>query len=343
MKNRRRIVTTALAVCILSSAVTFGVKTQISRAEAMNSAYATVSAEKNDTSSIIQEEKYTPKAESSVQYQELELHDNEKRICTMEEVDAIIDNGFAQFEKNGRKTINKDHYIELINDGNRSANDLEIKSFIYHMMLNSIDYFNSAEGSMTYAIPLESPVEIDFQTDIALQECYESDSQSGEEIGKLYVSDGKTHRIDLINKRCENKYLAIPAEFVVDDNSRSMLLENGEAMTVNRNDLTNLDIAGSSCLFPQLYAVKFLSDFDNWHFSEAQEYLERECARIEGNYNDNHFQMIVDVNTGILLSYEVYNSSDELMGYVNTDTLEIDTPVNVQHFDSSLYSDFSCE
>ena len=115
-------------------------------------------------------------------YAELELHENEKRICAMEQVDAIMESGYAEFKQNGRKTIDKDRYIALIHNGNRQADDLEIKSFIYHMMLNSIDYFNRAEGSMTYAIPKESPVEIDFQTDIALQECYESESESGEEI-----------------------------------------------------------------------------------------------------------------------------------------------------------------
>ena len=276
-------------------------------------------------------------------YAELELHENEKRVCTMEQVDAIMESGYAEFKQNGRKTIDKDRYIALIHNGNRQADDLEIKSFIYHMMLNSIDYFNSAEGSMTYAIPKESPVEIDFQTDIALQECYESDRECDEEIEQLYVSDGITHRIDHKNKNYKNTRLAIPAEFVVNDNSRTMLLDNGEAMTLNRNDLTNLGIAGSSCLFPQLYAVNYLSDFDNWHFSEAKDYLERDCVKIEGKHQEKHFEMIIDVNTGILLSYEVYNNAIELKGYVKISELEIDTPVKVRHFDETLYTNYSCD
>lgn len=343
MMNGKRINAAAVAICILSTAITLGLKAQFNHAEAINSAYNAVLADKNDASSFMQEESCTLKTESNVQYAELELHNNEKQICTMEQVDAIIENGFAHFKQSGRKTINKDHYIEIIHHGNRSENDLEIKSFLYHMMLNSIDYFNSAEGSMTYAIPKESPVEIDFQTDIALQECYESDRECDEEIEKLYVSDGITHRIDHKNKNYKNTRLAIPAEFVVNDNSRTMLLDNGEAMTLNRNDLTNLGIAGSSCLFPQLYAVKFLSNFDSWYFSKTQDYLKRECIKIKGNYNENHFEMIIDVNTGILLGYEVYNNAGELKGYVKTSELEIDTPVKVRHFDETLYTNYSCD
>ena len=96
-------------------------------------------------------------------YAELELHNPEKRVISWEEQDALMENARAKYqEEGGFPIINTKPYVDKFTEpwGDQEAydthfaelNELEYKSYIYHMMLNSIDYFSSAEGRMTYGL-----------------------------------------------------------------------------------------------------------------------------------------------------------------------------------------------
>ncbi|MCM1006945.1 MAG: hypothetical protein NC485_03280 [Ruminococcus flavefaciens] len=292
----------------------------------------------NQTESIV-EVKNEGIVRSSLSYDDydvLELHNNTLPVYSMEEVNKIIDEGTELYYNiDGSPLIYTQKYVTAAK--NSAFDSLEAKSYIYHMMLNSVDYFNTAEGSMTYAMNIDYPVYINFQTDIDKQVAYESESQNGKKIMEVFVADGMEYVVDSDNLTYDSSSKGIPIEFCISDNDRVISLDDGETLAVNRNDITNLGISGNSCLFPQSYAMSHLVDFSSWEISGRENILGRECVLINGTYEGNQFKMYVDLNTGILLKYENFNANDELMGYVQADSVFIDENINVNEFNTLNY------
>lgn len=270
-------------------------------------------------------------------YHELELHENIPKTCSFDEVDSIVNEGMKRYEIDGRNIISTDDYVSDILNSNYDSDSLELKSYIYHMMLNSIDYFDTAEGKMTYALNMEYPIDLEFQTNIPLKTSYENESQFNKSTAEYYVSDMKIRRIDSQTKEYTEQVCAQRVEFTVGDNDRFILLDNGESVRVSRNDLTNLGVSGNSCLFPQTYAFLYLTDFDKWELSKVVEFLGRKCIEIRGENNDE-FVMYIDINTGIMLKLERYKNG-VITGYIKVDSISIDNNVEVKQFDSSLYKE----
>jgi|GEM_PF-6403360 hypothetical protein len=273
---------------------------------------------------------------SYADYDNLELHKDTLPVYSMEEVNRIIDEGTERYyNKNGSPLIYTQKYISAAKTA--ESDSLEMKSYIYHMMLNSVDYFNTAEGSMTYAMNTDCPVFIDFQTDIEKQTAYESESQNGKKTTEIYIADGMEYVVYPDDLTYDSASKGEPIEFCISDNDRVILLDDGEMLAVNRNDITNLGISGNSCLFPQSYAMSRLVDFSSWEISGSEVILERECVLINGVYEGNPFKMYVDLNTGILLKYENFNANGELTGYVETNSILVDEDININKFNASNY------
>lgn len=124
--------------------------------------------------SVIITEPAEPTAPPAV-YAELELHEQEKRICTWEESDALLNQARERYQQNGGPLlIDTEKYIAkyFAPDSDCGLNTPEAKSYIYHMMLNSIDYFSTAEGEMLYGTG-SGQIDIRFQTDDTAHKSYE--------------------------------------------------------------------------------------------------------------------------------------------------------------------------
>ena len=291
---------------------------------------------------------------NTINIKELELHTSERPVYTYEEAQKLIDRGVIKYERAGRKLVDTDKYVSGIKDGSIDKNSLEGKSYIYHMMLNSIDYFNSAEGKMTYAFrpnmfdwygAYEAPfegIDYEFQTDMQKGSSYERVSRSGEDMSVYYVSDLNTYIVDPQNGTYRTAYCGEPVEFIISDNDRfvTVIDDTGEQspLSNNRNDLTHLGVAGSSCLFPQSYAIKYLFDFDSWSAVEITEKLGRECVYIEGTRSEQRFNMTVDLKTGIMLECNELDDNGSVTDYVRTNEINIDEDIKVKEFDKSKYS-----
>ncbi|MCC8135856.1 MAG: hypothetical protein LIO40_04170, partial [Ruminococcus sp.] len=220
-------------------------------------------------------------------------------------------------------------------DSTSGASDidlLEYKSYIYHMMLNSVDYFNNAQGEMVYAMNFDSPIEIEFQTDIDEQCSYECLTQNGEIVEINFVEDNVAYTVDAINCTYVSYSQGDVIEFSISDNDRFVMLDSGETLAVNRNDLTNLATAGKSCLFTPSYAMSYLSDFSSWNISGMENLCGRDCVIVDGTANGNPFTMWIDVNTGILMKY------GDIEGYVQVDSIAIDENIEVNSFSFEMYT-----
>lgn len=334
-------VATVTTLCVLSSiAFVYGFFfTERTSASAEEETIMTIPEDKNIRLETNKESINLPNENDSLAASsELEIHINEKPIYTLEEVDALIDEGIIKYERDGKQTVSCDKYVSEIKVCQFDNNSVELKSYIYHMMLNSVDYFNNAEGAMTYALNLSEPVDINFQTDIKKGLSYESESQIGSAICETYASDEIIYTINSRTGKYTETYCAAPIEFIISDNDRIIVLDNGETMKINRNDVTNLGIAGNSCLFPQSYAAAYLCDFDTWTITDTVDVLGRQCVEIEGEDQEQRFSMIVDVYTGIMMKYAVFNESGALTGYTEVSDISIDKKMDVNRFNKELYT-----
>lgn len=284
-------------------------------------------------------------------YTELELHNPEKRVISWEEQDAIMEDGRAKYqEEGGFPIINTKPYIDKFMEpwGDKEAydmhfaelNELEYKSYIYHMMLNSIDYFSSAEGRMTYGLN-EGKTVIHFQTDDASGLSYESTNDAdGTPVAEMYHSEAEhiDYRVDLRTNQYTAEHTAETWDFVVSDNDRCMILTDGTGLALNRNDPTWLEIGSNSCLFPQDYAMSRLSDFELWRITGVEDKLGIPCAVIEGQRGDRTFRMYTAVSTGFLMRYEEYYADGSLENLIETTSLTVDQDITVKQFDPDKYT-----
>ena len=265
----------------------------------------------------------------------LELHNNTLTVCSMDEANEMIQNGEDSYKKNGAlRVVDNSNYAKKVlgemanvsRSGN--VNVLESKSYIYHMMLNSVDYFNTARGSMVYSFGNSEPVKTEFMTNIEEQYACEKEYYADGSVGELHVFDGKEYIINEelgINDVC---YCGEPSGSNISDNNRVVMLDEGELLRINRKDITNLAVSGNSCLFPQQYAMSKLYDFDNWTITGSEELIGRKCAVIEGAKDGASFKMLVDINYGFMLKYEEFSANGDITSYTETIELENDITLN---------------
>lgn len=266
-------------------------------------------------------------------YAELELHEQEQRIYSWGDADGLVESGAARYAQNGPARIDTQKYINryFSPDAEADFNDPEAKSYIYHMMLNSVDYYSSAEGDQINDFEGTPTVTVHFQTDAAADASY-----------CVEYCDGMTHEsyhcadMNRSVDRQDNSYTETVCgrnrDYVISDNDRVVLLDDGENLSFHRPDPTWL---GSSCLYPQAIAMSRLNDFDLWQITETAEMLGRTCAVIDGTYSGRTIRLHVDVRTGILLKYEELYADGSLRDREELTALTLDEPVAVRQFDPS--------
>lgn len=326
-----------IAVVVIASKQILNDKQSIqTNAVTLPTAFSTSSLETYDSSLSVSETKdsITSKTETTA----LELHSTNIAVFSMEDVDLLIDSGIEEYKRTGPQIIDVNEYYNLLQHVEYSERLDELKSYIYHMMLNSIDYFQTASGRMTYAMNPDYPIDIYFQTDMPKQISYEIDYQFGEPVSEFYVADSKIQTVNCKNKTYRESLNVEKAQFIISDNERYVQLDNGEFMTLNRSDNTNLGIPGNSCLFPQSVAILYLNQFDHWTISGVTDYIGRNCAKVEGVNQDCSFEMLIDTQTGAMLSLNNYNSEGKVTGNILVHDISFNEATNCKRFDGAEYS-----
>lgn len=274
---------------------------------------------------------------AAVVYAELELHEPTDQTPNYETMNAARE----KYAQNGPAIIDTQKYIRMyFSEGTEGdLNSPEAKSYLYHMMLNSIDYYQSAEGEMVYGLDA-GRIELLFQTDHAAGLSYELQRQSETALTESYYS-AASHRqytVDLLSRQYRESVCSDQeSDFVLSDNARCVKQSDGTMLTIRRSEPTFLPISGSS-LFPQDYAMSRLYDFDSWDISGTEERLGFQCAVIDGTIGSRTFRMWIDVSTGIMLRFEEYYANGNLQNLVDVTALKINQPVEVRQFDPNSWS-----
>ena len=303
--------------------------------------------ENNESSvEVVKDKEVIDITESEEVYAELTIHCNEVPVYSFDEIDEIINRGTEAYNNNITNKIDIEKYVGNVEGINVLSDDeintIENKSLIYHLMLNSIDYYNTAEGEVIDSRNMEYPIFLEYQTNIQDQYAYCLSSQDGQKVCEDFIEDFKHYTVHCENNTYTMAYIAEPVEYTISDNDRYVTLsDDGEHLSVYRNDLTNLGHAASVCIFPQGMAFKYVSDFDLWNISGKESLLGRNCFVIEGNIknSDETFKMYIDDCTGILLKYESYSNLGEITGFVETKSIKIDEPMTKKIFDASDYTE----
>lgn len=232
----------------------------------------------------------------------------------------------------------------------------DVKENLFVNLLNGVDYYDTAQGTFrTTFIDPEKETMISYSVDIPNQLAWEEAVNDGMDIityyqDRTYVEVDEKKRAyaqyptvahpDLENRERKTTDIYEFASVLEyrnyegEDISRQRVLKNdsGEMEYYYRNNLTNADWAATS-LFSQDLIFGFLTDLDSWDITGVEEYLGRQVIVICGSTADvayaeklhcNTFEMRFDIESGILLDFEGYDSDGMLSQYLKTEEISID-------------------
>ena len=302
---------------------------------------------KNNTVFPSLEGKATAQEENG-EFDELQLHEQivysnyDEAVAACDEVENAYRNGEYEFkrvdvEKYAAKILGASDYNE--------RNTLENKSYIYHLMLNSSRYFDTAD--LTYDYRREYGNEIWEKAEHCLAD------NAGRYIYVNYKSGINEPDYDTticmynnmwINANNTNKtYIeteedtTFTAYRFIPDNYRVIDYYNEESIVENYALFgdTVFGQLGRECLYPSTFEMH---DFDGWHIERTENMLGRQCAVIDFGGADYLAEKYVDLRTGIILK-----SSENDMNYnekieISVKSIDIDKPLEYIYFDPTGYT-----
>jgi hypothetical protein len=242
---------------------------------------------------------------------------------------------------------------------NYSYKELEqnpnVKKNIFNNMLNSIDFYDSVEGTIetTFAVPGETATVV-YCTDIPGKCSYERITGQGTDLEFVCFNDTLYKRnqvtgevgaaISISQLSSYPRTQNLDSDICIDHGSKAafscgdkvfydrvVVGGNGEKSYYYRPDLTNTAIAQQS-IFPQAIVMATLYDLDSWKICSVESYLGRSAIEIEGiisdeEYSDkilvDRFKMIVDITTGIMLDFEGFSPTGELSQFIRTTDIRV--------------------
>lgn len=234
----------------------------------------------------------------------------------------------------------------------------ETKREIWHKMLNSIDYYDSAKGVFYYSLLDErNCIKVSYQTNVAeaiaqshilgisvsdIDETFDNNQVDFKESGHyqrdIYCGEKGFVCIDEINKTYNGSFLSIQKRRIknwLPDEVRYSVDSDGIPHYEFHSDVTNTYM-GSFSLLPQEFCFGFLNDFDMWEIDETVEYAGRNCYSISGKANESYgaslevdsFTMLVDEETGCLLRLKGLDETGKISKFLITESIEFDCGID---------------
>ncbi len=240
-----------------------------------------------------------------------------------------------------------------------AAPETVTKDDIFHMMLNSIDYYDQVSGTIYFpnAQDLQIINSIQFECSLSETTAHKQYTQTQTESPvnavtadavetvaanntsiifeeEAYCTKDVSVTIDPLTATYENNaFDAISLEEVSDipDEERITTASDGQPCYSYRTNPTNVPEASIS-IFPQEMAFGFLSDFSLWNMDAVTEWNGRTCYSISGTTTEAYggklnvasFTFLVDANTGVLLQYIGYDADGKISDYLYTENIQFD-------------------
>ncbi|MFR7907740.1 MAG: hypothetical protein ACLU4K_05910 [Oscillospiraceae bacterium] len=251
---------------------------------------------------------------------------------------------------------------ETVNASARKLNtavnyNIASKDDIYHMMLNTIDYYDKVSGTIYFPAPgdLNLVNTVEFQSVLSEKKAYSHYSQAyadnitAESIENISSEAKNTDNLvwdekyycnadESINLNCLEKtyktlsYDTIGLEAVCEIPDDERITEiDGEPCYNYRTNPTNVPEA-SICIFPQEMTFGYLANQNLWSINGTKVIDDKLCYHISGTaeedygskFNVSTFELMVDVNTGVLIQYIGYDDNGEISDYIYTKNISFE-------------------
>lgn len=237
--------------------------------------------------------------------------------------------------------------------------DIEIKTidktYILDHMLNSIDYFDTADGEfVTNLFETNQETDIVFSVNVSDNNNFAYEKCTSDEIStETFFSDGIINDYDNINKTHSAISTGISSSISMPASARISKNEAGENVYCYRDNKMNLGYT-SQCLMSQELTFGCLADKSLWEISGEEKYLGYDCIVIDGTAANNYgsklgmesFKFIIEKNTGIVMNFEGYNSQGDITIYSTVKNISIDDEMSFSKaqleakFNSGEYSEY---
>ena len=284
-----------------------------------------------------------PEAEEDEEFAELQLH--ELKIFDSEsEANAYVDAVREKYlnERPKFRKVDTEKYSQQILNAKDSSeyNTLENKSYLYHMMLNSKFYIDTAEGKAesylgTYEFCIDNPGRKYYSY---------SDEKNGYDGNrtnnryKLYTDNNMTGYTDLNNGKSETDKLdeevMLWYEANIPDNDMVVAYKNENGLNYVPGPYSYPPIRFDYILMPGFFSDSSLCDFSTWSIENTAVLFGRQCARVVMSTADGTASIYVDLSTGMTMKYYIERSGDD-DEYVNITELTVNEPVNVPEYDGT--------
>lgn len=245
----------------------------------------------------------------------------------------------------------KKEYLDTIQDTQSPDDHSLTKMNVFNAMLNSIDFYSNAEGQFVTTFVDDEETLVSYKTDLATKTSYQSISNNKLDI-EQYSDNTQVTLYNNKERTFEKSFLAVPLEDAKEiketcnilsyhptkNSARIVTDSEGGKRYYYRFDSTRTGIASMS-LFSQEIIFSFLSEKDLWEITETTRYLDRDCILIQGKSDSyqneklgiDHFNMLVDIDTGILLKFEGFTKDNVLKDYIITKDIRIDVQSNISN------------
>ena len=291
--------------------------------------------------------------EDNEDYGELQLHE-EKIFANVEEAQAFnekineeMGSGVFRFKK-----VNTEKYAQQIwnAEGYEELNTLENKSYIYHILLNSYRYFDTADVVYTTEIKhsegtAESSVHCmaDTRNKRYYLESEFSDVDDYYDHVKLYSYDGIWINADETKKMYfEDAYDEPDYDLnYVPDNYIYTRYYGYDGNVYDYYSYSNIIFAGKCCDCLFNTAGSDIFDFEDWYIDGTADILGRQCVSVTIEQDDYQSHKYIDLRSGIIMQstdISYYNNYTETM---TVKSIKIDMPFEYPYFDPAGYTKYS--
>ena len=288
------------------------------------------------------------------EFGELQLHENiiyssfDEALAAYEEMVNQRSNGAYKFKK-----VDVEKYSDRIlkASDNDELNTLENKSYIFHLMLNSSRYFDTAE--LTYTYNGHDDKESWSKTEHCLADNrdryiyvdYTFDEGTDHDNRTICMYDGTWINADNNSKTyfVSEDDASFSMNMYIPDNLRYFCHYDEGAINLYAAE-TDVVFGqlGMDCLYPTtnyMQEYRSMNDFDTWRIDRTEELLGRQCAVIKIDYEYYIAEKHVDLKTGIVLKSADNQVEYNKISEINVTSIEIDKPLDYIYFDRTGYTD----
>ncbi|MEG1411060.1 MAG: hypothetical protein RSB77_05960 [Bacilli bacterium] len=241
----------------------------------------------------------------------------------------------SQISSKDQKNIN---VIEKSIDTSNKSYNLS-KDDIFYNMLNAIDNYTSISGKFIYSSSvLNTTEEVTYNIKKSSKNNNlifdEEIKDIDEDITIKSSSDGENYKSinSLTKEESTSKVLPISqtTKSQKSKESRMYIDDNGDPCYVYREE-TSLLSQSALVANPEIIAMGFMGDFNNWNISGYDTLLNRKCVVIDGKFSGNYktkmkaqnFKLYIDAETGVLIKLNTFDNAKNIVESLKTTDLNI--------------------